>query len=172
MPAVPLITPRLGKVSIDIDLNNLKKIPDELEKKAELVLEKYAFLVKELMQYYVPIDQGVAKASIYVRTKKINEQKKAYQEAQAEAQNISLRYPDHTGRTVQFANDDPDELSPRNLVALICVGVIYGMQLEYGGVNVLAENPGARRPFATPAFMHYEQQFINSMRQLFDEVTR
>ena len=148
------------------NLDKLTSLPEKLEKNAYKVIERYGFLIKEASQLNVPVDQGAAKASHYLVTKEIDGQDDAYTEAILRAQLMESRWG-HKGRRLKFAPDDPDELNPKDLQALICVGVIYGMALEEEG-SIRAENPGASRPFLKPAFDHYEPQFLNAMGKIFE----
>lgn len=151
------------------DLTGLISLPEKIEKQLEIIVEKYAYMIKALAQVYVPVDQGAAKASIYVVTSKNSGQKEAYKEAETKALTEESRWL-HKGRKLEFASDDPEENRVRKLHAMICVGVIYGLWLELGEYTMHAENPGARHPYLTPAMEHYEEDFIRACAGVFEQI--
>lgn len=151
------------------DLEGLISLPDRVERQLEIVVEKYAFMIKALAQFYVPVDQGAAKASIYVTTPRISDKQNAYSDAKQKALTEESRWH-HKGRNLVFADDAPEESEVRKLHALICVGVVYGMWLELGEYTMHAQNPGARHPYLTPAMEHYEEDFIRACAGVFEQV--
>lgn len=151
------------------DMKKLKSLPEFIERQLDQIVTIYAMEIKKLAQWYVPVDQGAAKASIYVVTDKISEKDQAYADARQKALTEESRWGNQ-GRNLQFALDDPDEQNVRKLHALICVGVVYGMWLELGEYTIHAENPGAQHPYLTPAMEHYEPQFLKACAGVFEQV--
>ena len=147
-------------LKFEADLTKFDKIPALLDERFRLIVEKSAYDIKGLSQYYVPVDQGVAKASHFVVTESGSERDNAIKEAEVLAATEESRYG-HKGRTLGF---DSEEAELQHLHAFICVAVVYGLELEFGyisgSLNVRAENPGAQRPFLTPAVLEYEKTFI------------
>lgn len=130
------------------------------------VVLKSALDIKALVQYNAPVDQGAAKASIYVTTEDFSDQSESLTNARTAAATEPSRYG-HKGRDLQVF-DDVDEVS--RLHALICVGVVYGLELEFGGTTVRATNPGAQRPYLTPAFEEYHDTFLSACAACFSEI--
>ena len=160
-----LIIPKIP-VTLRTDIKKLDALPDKVERALELIVEKYAFAMKELAQFYVPVDQGAAKASIYVATRKSSGKESAYAEASSHALTRESRHG-HKGRTLTFAFDDPEENQIKHLHALICVGVSYGLELELGEYTMHATNPGARHPYLGPAVEHYTDDFYKACGEVF-----
>jgi hypothetical protein len=158
-------------VTFSADLTTLRELPLFIERQLEKVVEKYAYMIKELAQWYVPVDQGAAKASIYVVTSRNSDKDKAYAEASQKALTEESRW-NHKGRALEFAPDIEEEGRVRALHAMICVGVVYGMWLELGEYTIHAENPGATHPYLTPAVMHYEESFLKACAGVFEQVKR
>lgn len=151
------------------DISDLLSLPEKIEAQLEIVVEKYAFMIKGLAQFYVPVDQGAAKASIYVSTSRTSDKEQAYSSAKQVALSEESRWH-HKGRKLRFADDTPEEAKIRQLHAIIAVGVVYGMWLELGEYTMHAQNPGARHPYLTPAVEHYEQDFIKACAGVFEQV--
>jgi len=141
--------------------SNFQKYSAKVEKDLGIVVRLYAQEISKLAKLYVPVDQGAAKASIYVADDKTSGKDQAYAEAISAARLQESKHG-HKGRKLQFAPDDPLEMQVPDLHALICVGVIYGYWLELGDYQMQAENPGARHPYLEPAVDYYQDQFFDA----------
>lgn len=165
--------PRINNLTWRSD-GGFDRLTAQVEAALSLVIEKFAFLIKALSQNYVPVDQGAAKASHYVlfrdaSGKRISTKDEAYNEASQVAKTEESRWH-HKGRTLEFAPDDPEEALQLRLMALICVGVVYGMWLEHGDYNMHATNPNAQHPFLTPAILEYETAFFAACAEVFKKL--
>lgn len=153
---------KIKPIVFTYDVSGLDRVEAILEQRFIKIVEKAANDIKALSQYYVPVDQGVAKASHFVVTQTGSDRDEAIALAQQEAALQPSRYG-HQGRQVSF---DSEEADLRAYHAFICVAVSYAMELEFGyisgSLNVRAENPGAQRPFLTPAVIEYEESFIKA----------
>lgn len=168
MPGRLPTNPKL-EIIFSRDLKELESLPQKVEQYFQIVVEKYGYVIKHAAQLYVPVDQGAAKASIYLLTNTIDEKDEAYSDAKSVARTEESIWH-HKGRDLQFAEDDPDEQKVGPMMALICVGVIYGAWLEYEDYTLHATNPGVRHPYLTPAFLQYEQEFLNACALVFDKI--
>ena len=162
-------------ISYSWDVTKLEELPNLITKKLELILEKTGNDIKALAQFYVPVDQGAAKASIYLETEHSSGYETAVSEAQAAARFKESRWG-HKGRSLEvFPEHSGDEEKVGRLKALIIVAVVYGIVLEEGmggedSLNVRATNPGARRPFVRPAMLEYEQKFFEAVGKVFEGI--
>lgn len=160
-----------------IDTSGLDRYQRTVLKQLSIFVEKIAYDIQALAQYFVPVDQGAAKNSIFVSIgSKEGESNSAAQLAMAEAQTAATENESrwgHKGRTLRFDIMELDvqpEIAP--YIAYISVAVIYGMALEFGTLenpdplSVAATNPGAQRPFLTPAVDAYEDAFFNGIKAI------
>lgn len=149
--------------------NELDELAEKIEFQLMLIVEKYAREIERAAKQMIPVDQGAAKASIYVATHNFSEKDSAYSEAKAVAKNEESRWH-HKGRNLRFAEDAEEEQNIKKLHAVICVGVIYGMWLELGEYTMRATNPGAQHPYLTPAVLQHEEGFLAACAKVFDQV--
>lgn len=160
-----------------VDTTGLDRYEKYVIKQLKIFVEKIAYDIKALAQYFVPVDQGVAKNSIFVSIGDKPDLSNANAEqAKSDAQTLATTQDSkygHKGRILRFDTYELDvlpELAP--YLAYISVAVIYGMALEYGTMqnpdplSVAATNPGAQRPFIGPAVDAYEQAFFSGIKAI------
>lgn len=160
-----------------LDTSGIDRYQSTVLRQLSLFVEKMAYDIQALSQYFVPVDQGAAKNSIFVSIgnkpgeANVNAER-AMQEAQSAATQNESRWG-HKGRVLKFDLLEIEvlpDLAP--YLAYISVAVIYGMALEFGTLenpdplSVAAENPGAQRPFLGPAVDAYEDAFFSGIKAI------
>jgi hypothetical protein len=160
-----------------IDTSGLDRYQSFVLKQLSIFVEKIAFDIQALAQYYVPVDQAAAKNSIFVSiASKPGEASTHAQMAMSAAQTAATENESrwgHKGRTLKFDLIELEALPDiAPYLAYISVAVIYGMALEFGTLenpdplSVAATNPGARRPFLRPAIDEYEDIFFSGIKAI------
>jgi hypothetical protein len=164
-------------LNVKLDTTGIDRYQRFVLKQLSIFVEKIAFDIQALAQYYVPVDQGAAKNSIFTSIgSKPGESNTAAEQAMQSAQEAATEQESrwgHKGRTLRFDIYELDvlpDLAP--YLAYISVAVIYGMALEFGTLenpdplSVAATNPGAQRPFLGPAMDAYEDAFFNGIKAI------
>jgi hypothetical protein len=155
-------------IHIEYNFEDLDDYTPALRRRLQTVVDKFGQLIKARAQYYVPVDQGVAKASIYTDSATIQGAERGPALAQAVTHTEELSRYGHEGRTIKFAEQDELEGNVPPLYAIIVCAVIYWAELEFGGSNVRATNPGAQRPFMRPALDDFETMFEDACERVVD----
>ena len=164
------------------DLDKLATLPERMEKVWLNIVIKTILNIQRDSQGFVPIDQGVAKASHYIVYKGGPDSfTQAVADAMEETHNDSRWGHKHRSTEGLFfdsalsVEDESRVLSNSNyLWGFVCIAVTYGFELETGfesgSLNVVADNPGASRPFLTPAVIENEEPFLSACRLSFGAV--
>lgn len=164
-----MVSPNLNYKVVFNSENNFQEYSSTVILQLEKVVQTFAFEIEALAKQTIPVDQGAAKASIYVATSQNSGKDEAYAKAKTAALTEESIWH-HKGRNLEFADDDEREMNVPELNALICVGVIYGYWLELGDYEMHAQNPGARHPYLSPAVEYYRQQFFDACGKVLAQV--
>ena len=161
------------------NLDKLESIPEKLEQLFLDLIVKTTNDIKYLSQSYVPVDQGVARASHYTvfgeGGSETDNMAEGISEAIEESKNES-RWG-HKNRNIEnlffgtpLDSGDASRVAsnPDLIWGFVCVAVVYGLELEFGFVsgslNMRDPHPNASRPFLTRAVLEYEDTFFAACR--------
>jgi HK97 gp10 family phage protein len=149
-------------ISASLDTSGLEQFTENFRREAEKVVLMTAFNIEGDAKIETPVDTGALRASIYTVTMYGN----GYERAIAEAESVywSNKIGQDTSVGMPLSPRVPEPASP--LVAVVAVGMAYGIYVEFGTDRMAA------RPFMLPAADRNRSFFATEMAKAVAKAAR